>query len=250
MRFPPEKIHYLPECQSTNTEAAKLIASGGAVSGACISTDRQTAGRGQRGNSWVSGETPDDNGITASYLLQAHWLPVAEQFTLSMAAALAVADTVTLFSGHTASVKWPNDIMAAGKKIAGILIENSLRGNLLDWSIIGIGLNVNRRQFELPHAGSLALLKGASLNKILVQAFLSDRLGYWLTEAEAGRTTYIRNSYTERLFRIGVQASFRTPEGQLFTGVITGISNNGLLEIACNGSLRQFDFKEVVFVLD
>lgn len=116
------------------------------IEGTVITTDSQTSGRGQRSNSWLA--KPNLN-LTCSYILRPAFLAAKDQFLLSAAVALSVFDTVrSSIPEKSITIKWPNDILVGEKKIAGILIENSVRGMNLDNSIVGIGLNVNQDEFE------------------------------------------------------------------------------------------------------
>ena len=158
-------IMWSEELDSTNEEARRRISDLDNLS--VLSVERQTAGRGQRGNSWRS--APGEN-LTFSIILKFRTcdslsddaampsLKAADQFILSEISSLAI---VRLLENHgiKASVKWPNDIYVGSCKVCGMLIENSLRGSSVSSSIIGIGLNVNQRNFDvsLPNPTSMLL---------------------------------------------------------------------------------------------
>ena len=153
-------IIWLESVDSTNLEAKRNISDIDNLS--VLSALEQTAGRGQRGNTWTSnaGEnlmfsivlkfSPEDSGLGG--------LDARDQFVLNEIAALSVVDFLRSHGIH-AQIKWPNDIYVGSRKICGILIENSIRGNWLSSSIIGIGLNINQRNFDvnLPNPTSMAL---------------------------------------------------------------------------------------------
>ncbi|MES2386895.1 MAG: biotin--[acetyl-CoA-carboxylase] ligase [Bacteroidota bacterium] len=246
MLFSPEKLIHLPECQSTNDIASELIAQGKGIPGLCISTDRQTAGRGQRGNTWNS--APSGLDITATFLLQPHWLPIPQQFLISMAAALAVADTAAFFTGEPSKIKWPNDVFIGNKKTAGILIENSIRGSLLDWCIIGIGLNVNGSNY--PETGtSLAAETGHEINRNNALLHLAERLSHWCALAENEGRQALYPAYISRLLGFSEAFSFLDISGKAFSGIITGIAESGMLEMTVNKEFKAFGFKEITFVI-
>lgn len=116
------------------------------IEGMVITTDKQTSGRGQRTNSWLS---EAELNLTCTYFLRPVFLAAKDQFLLSAAVALSVFDVINEFkSSERLKIKWPNDVLVGEKKIAGILIENSVRGMNLDNSLVGIGLNVNQVEFE------------------------------------------------------------------------------------------------------
>ena len=177
-------IIWLESVDSTNEECRRRISDIDNLS--VVSALTQTAGRGQRGNSWKS--EPGKN-LTFSIVLKFTdnsdmMIKAIDQFVLSQITALSV---VELLSRHDiqAQIKWPNDIYVDGKKISGILIENSLRGEWISQSIIGIGLNVNQRNFDvsLPNPTSIALLKDGSAPqtdlRLLLEEFMDIFSNYY-----------------------------------------------------------------------
>lgn len=120
--------------------------------------ERQSAGRGQRGHTWLSDEGLN---LTFSVVLTPRFLPITEQFLISEVVALALVDTLREY-GIECRIKWTNDIYALNSKIVGVLIEHALAGNSLMRTIVGIGINVNQRTFaaELPNPASMASLTG------------------------------------------------------------------------------------------
>ena len=136
--------HYIKVSQtaSTNTYLSRLAATlpGGTV----IYTPSQTAGRGQKGNSW---ESEDGKNLTFSHLLKRPPVKARDQFYLSEAAALAVVEALAAEAGDGFSVKWPNDVYWRDKKVCGMLLENSLDGSDIAHCIVGIGINVNQERF-------------------------------------------------------------------------------------------------------
>ena len=140
--FLGKKVIYMPSCHSTNDIAMEMARKSDIPEGTVIITDDQLKGRGQRGNEWV---TAAGKNITMSIVLKPNFVKASSQFSLNMAISLAVNATVKqLLSEINCSVKWPNDVLVNRKKISGILIENSLSGKNLDYSIVGVGLNVNQ----------------------------------------------------------------------------------------------------------
>ena len=151
--------HYIKVSQtaSTNTYLSRLAATlpGGTV----IYTPSQTAGRGQKGNSW---ESEDGKNLTFSMLLKRPPVKARDQFYLSEAAALAVVEALSAEAGDGFSVKWPNDVYWHDKKVCGMLIESSLDGSNIAHSIVGIGINVNQERFlsDAPNPVSLINITG------------------------------------------------------------------------------------------
>ena len=146
-------IIWLESVDSTNDEAKRHISDIDNLS--VLSALEQTAGRGQRGNSWTS--APGEN-LMFSIVLKSPALMAEDHFALNEITALSVADFLSTY-GIKAQIKWPNDIYVDEKKICGILIENSFRGKSISSSIIGIGLNINQRNFNvnLPNPTSMVL---------------------------------------------------------------------------------------------
>ena len=129
--WPAGRIRY-EELDSTNSEARRR-AEAGEQGPLWISADRQTAGRGRRGRAWTSGE-----GNLAATLLLRPGTPAPVTGQLSFVAALATAEMAAQFAPQAAiTVKWPNDVLGAGKKLAGILLEGGA-----DWLAIGVGVNL------------------------------------------------------------------------------------------------------------
>ena len=118
--FETNHVHYLPSCHSTNEVAQDLLQSG-AKEGTIVITDNQIAGKGQRGNVWVS--EPNQN-LTFSLILHPHFLIPNEQFLITIAVSLALKEVLEEFLPGEVKIKWPNDIYYRGSKLAGLLIEN------------------------------------------------------------------------------------------------------------------------------
>lgn len=235
-----------------------------------VMTDEQTAGRGQRGNIWLSAK---GENLLCSILFEPENLPAMSQFSLSEAVALSICNTLQTQFNIKADIKWPNDIYVDGKKIAGILIENSLKASKVAHTIIGIGLNLNQSTFppELPNPTSAVLLSGKEANP-------EDVLGILLREMEAmlplvsqesGRDS-LHKAYTEKLWRndgklhpfidrtVGAEASRFTenpagpaaPHAYEMMARIEHIAPTGHLHLRdSEGTLRVFAFKEVEFKL-
>ena len=158
---------WFKELDSTNNEAIRGIENYDNLS--VLAARKQFAGRGQRGNRWDA--EPGAN-LTFSIVLKFRSegmtpLPASRQFRLSRIAALAVCDYLKA-KGVESRIKWPNDIYVRDRKICGMLIENSLDGKDVDWSVIGIGINLNQKKFpvEVINPTSLTLLTGAEYDVV------------------------------------------------------------------------------------
>lgn len=225
-----------------------------ATSGMVVDIAYQQQGRGQQGNSWFSSEGLN---LIPSILLKYDTLSVTQGWNISMLTSLAVIDAVRSFvrDAHKLYIKWPNDIYYGDHKLAGILIGHSLQGNRIDFSIVGIGLNVNEVLFppSLPNPISLALIGGTMLSLEKVRSALYESLAKWLSCADdISEEERIHRAYCALLYRRGEWYYYQdAATGQLFEGCIKGVLRNGLLEMAIKGEEehRFFSFKELVYLL-
>jgi BirA family biotin operon repressor/biotin-[acetyl-CoA-carboxylase] ligase len=152
----------LDAVSSTNTYATTLLKNQNVVEGLIIQAFHQSAGRGQMGTNWHS--LPGES-LTFSVILMPCFLKADKQFYLNMAVSLGVFEYLTSKGVSGGLIKWPNDIIVQRKKLAGILIENSIKGKYLQHAVIGIGLNVNTDAAQLPpFATSLFAETGRILN--------------------------------------------------------------------------------------
>ncbi|WP_460912055.1 biotin--[acetyl-CoA-carboxylase] ligase [Spirosoma areae] len=240
-------IQYLPTCQSTNDEASALIAQTDPAEGTVVITDQQTAGRGQRGNQW---ETQSGQNLTLSVVLKPSFLAATDQFWLNMAISLGIFDTLQPLLGDDLCIKWPNDIYVGDQKIGGILIENTLHGSAIAWSVVGIGLNVNQTDFQYPTATSLQqqapLPNAYDLPGLLSR--LCETLEQRYLQLRSGQRDSLKINYLQTLYRYQQEHTFES-KGRSFRGIIVGIDAAGRLAIAENGQMRYFGFKEVSFLM-
>ncbi len=238
------RADYFDEAGSTN-DVARVKCYG---HGDLVVARSQSRGRGQRGNHWES--APGAN-LTFSIVLEPVFLPAGEQFLLSEAVSLAVADLLESY-GIVAAIKWPNDIYSGDTKVAGILIENDICGANLARSIVGVGLNVNQMRFSpaLPNPSSMALLSGGDFAVGEVLERLYGKLMLRYGQLEEGRAEQLCGDYLGRLYRLGVPAVYRTPGDGEFTGIIRGVEESGELDVEHpDGSVRGYLFKEIEFIL-
>lgn len=237
---------HLEETESTNTWVTTHLPELDNMT--MVSTSRQIAGRGQRGNSW---ESEPAMNLTVSLLWRPSGFAASRQFAASEGVALAVADTLAGF-GIDARVKWPNDIYVADRKIAGILIEHAVAGRDIMHSVIGIGLNVNQREFrsDAPNPVSMRQLTGHDHDLQEVTDTLSRHLEHRLAEAVTDSSA-LHSEYMSRLWRgDGRMYPFGTPEGKRFEAAVAGVAPDGMLSlVTADGRTLTFAFKEVVFIV-
>lgn len=217
-----EALVWLDEIDSTN-EDARRRAAGGEQGPLWIAAHRQTAGRGRRGRIWQGG-----NGNLAATLLVRPDVPASEAAQLSFAAALAVADLVQHFAPDVpVTVKWPNDVLADGRKLAGILLESGNDHGF--WLAIGIGVNLAEAPTgtEFP-ATSLKTVLGTAPDPQDALTVLADRFAHWHRAWREGGFPMLREAWLERADRLGGPIRARLPcEEQ--EGVFEGIDASGAL---------------------
>ena len=223
--FTGKNLVYVPQCHSTNTLAADLSQKTGVPEGTVVITNNQTAGKGQRGNTW---EAEAGKNLTFSVLLKPFFLSAREQFYLTVITSLAVRDSVAMHLGEEVKIKWPNDIQVNGKKIAGILIENNLSGDRVSQSILGIGLNVNQTTFTTPTATSLSAISDEDYDtNTILSSVLENLEGYYL-RLRKGDASALRNAYYEHLYWLNEKHLFEVG-GKEVSGIITGVDTTGYI---------------------
>lgn len=235
---------FLEETTSTNDVARETQYRHGDL----IAAEYQTAGRGQRGNRWSSSA---GKNLMFSIVLEPTFLPATRQFLLSEAVALALADTLAGY-GIEARIKWTNDIYVADKKITGILIEHDLCGANLARTIVGIGLNVNQTEFDpsLPNPTSMRTVAGREFDRREVLDRLYGNLMRRYAVLETGGDERLRSDYHRLLYRLDEPHTFRTPDGEPFTGTIRGVEPDGGLVVETeDGMRRSYLFKQIEFVI-
>lgn len=227
---------------STNTEAASVapFREAGRI---VVLTYRQSSGRGQAGNSWES--SPDSN-FSFTVILYPGFFPASEQFAISMAVSLACTD----FLGRYAEgicVKWPNDIYAGERKIGGILIEHAVRGSHIAYSLCGIGLNMNQKEFlsDAPNPVSLTNLTGRKYDLRECLPLLLEALGKRMD----GISDFygLKKDYMSLLYRKDVWADWEDAKGS-FRAVIEDVDDYGRLVLKDEtGRRRIYGFKQVIY---
>ncbi len=205
--------YYFREIDSTNLKAQELAASG-APEGTVVVAETQTAGRGRRGRNWYS---PEGQGIYVTVVLRPA-LPLHEVSRISQVAAVAVAETLQEELKLPARIKWPNDILIKGKKIAGILSEASIRKDHIQYVVTGIGLNINNRIEEFPDDLRTAPTSARAENHIIISRV--QVLQGLLSRFEKHYDQLLQGGFNDILIRgrslsqdIGRRVKFDTPDG-------------------------------------
>ncbi len=245
------KWHRSDSIGSTNTYLRELGGGDPDYDYEVAVADFQTAGRGQKGNTW---ESEQGKNLLFSILAHPHNIKVRDQFYISEAIALAVSDSVIAAAGPEYapyfSVKWSNDIYYKDYKMAGILIENTLQGDRIMDTVVGVGLDVNQEVFlsDAPNPVSLKNITGKDYDRDKLLADIIDRfIGYMeLSEQQRHKVDKL---YRERLYRREGYHKFRDANG-CFEACIEGIQPNGCLMLqTIDGEHRVYEFKQVQFIL-
>ena len=241
--FTGQQLIWLPACASTNSEAQALIVQNRASEGCTVITDFQSAGRGQRGNQWEG--APAEN-LMLSVVWQPTFLAATDQFQLSQAVALGVHDWAAKLLGPDARLrlKWPNDLYYGYQKLGGILIENTLNGAKIQYSIVGIGLNINQQAFPLPTATSFWAVTGRAYAREALAARLLESLERRYLQLRAGQVGQLRQSYLQALYRYQETHLFLV-DGRQVSGQIVGVEEDGRLAVAIGNELRRFGLQEI-----
>lgn len=240
------KFHeHFSALESTNEYAAKRLAEGRPAEGTVVTTFDQRAGRGQRGNTWMS--EPGKN-IAFSLILYPGFLLAERTFLLNQMASLAVRDLLQPLLEPEVQVKWPNDVLVDQRKVAGILIQNTLGGRVISSSIVGIGLNVNQVHFpaHLPQAGSLRAFSDKNYDLPELVADLCHHLEQRYLQLRQGRYAQMDDAYSRSMYGRGAWLTFERPGGALFSAQLLGTDHRGCLRLRhADGREEHFQVKNV-----
>lgn len=228
------KIIHIDETDSTNRYIK------GVKEGNVVVADYQTSGRGCGTNTW---ESERGKNMLFSVMIHPVQLPVQRQFHISMAISLAIVEALEQQIGDV-SIKWPNDIYWRNAKICGILIENTLQGNRIKDSVIGVGLNVNQRAFhsDAPNPVSLWQIHGQETDR---EQLLRDIL--W--NFDKFLSMDIRKQYLSRLYRRKGFHPYVDANGAFMAEIVDVEDDGHLLLCDEGGCRRRYAFKEVQFVI-
>lgn len=250
--FIGKNLLFLHEVESTNTYAMNLLRNVNCIEGTIVYTDNQTKGKGQRGALWSSDIAQN---ITTSIILKPQFLSINNAFYLSKISALAVYDVLTDIlsnSQYDIKIKWPNDILVNHQKIAGILIENNFTNNTIQYSVIGIGLNVNQDKFnEFERiATSLKLLTDMACDRNMILELLCIKLEKWYLKLKEQKMSLIDDCYLKCLFGMHQVLTFADSNNFSFSGKILGVAKGGKLTLELiDLSIKEFDIKEIKFLV-
>ena len=242
--FLGKKVVFLTQCHSTNEELSSMSKNESIPEGTIVLTDHQLNGKGQRGNTWV-----DEPGksLLFSILLKPKLLPIAKQYMLNLISGLSVIDTITNHLQVDPKLKWPNDIYINGKKVGGILTENTVKGSKIESSIVGIGINLNQDKVLIEQGSSL-LIEGRKVTDR--QSFMEDLLSSlesWYLRLKASKYQEIEEAYSSCMLWKD-ESHFFQDEHSKFNGIIRGIDEGGRLLLEKAEGNQSYDIKEIQFI--
>jgi BirA family biotin operon repressor/biotin-[acetyl-CoA-carboxylase] ligase len=232
------QLHYFTELDSTNTRARELAAAG-AAQGEVVLAESQTQGRGRLGRRW---ESPAFRNLYLSIILRPKLAPALTQ-QITLMAAVAVAETVGFFIGRPPEIKWPNDILADGKKLAGILAEAAFDAKRVEYVVLGIGVNVDYRAETMPEtlrprATSIAEAAGQRVSRDRVLIRLIQHLDRCYAELEESGFVALQPRWEAHFGLRGKQVRIDLG-GETFLGRALGIDRKGALIVATEDGQRR-----------
>ena len=238
------KLIKLDAIDSTNDFLKGLTQNQALENYTVVTAKSQTKGKGQHGEKW---QTESSKNLITSILIKNTLSNIEGVFELNIAIALGITEALKKFEIPSVSVKWPNDIMSENKKIAGILIENSIKSNGSIESIVGIGLNVNQTNFDnLPRASSLKNITNTEYNTDEILEILVMEIQKKVNLIVENQASLLWKQYEENLFKSGIPMAFEEQNGNKFMGIIQGVTKIGKLKIALEDStIRYFGIKEI-----
>lgn len=241
---------HLNTVASTNSYASELLRQIKPVEGTLIYTFNQQKGRGQRGNAW---ESEANKNIALSLILNPSFLQAEHQFLITKIISLSIADVMAeLLHPYGLSskikIKWPNDIYVGDKKIAGILIENTLRENNIQSSIIGIGINFNQTEFvTTKNATSLKLVTNKEFDLMYGIESICGFIEARYLQLKTNKLDGIAREYLQNLYKFEEWSNYSSKD-QIFSGKISGVSPSGKLQLELlSHEIKEFDLKEIMF---
>ena len=243
---------HLNETDSTNRYLQQLCQEAGnnkVEEFTTICADYQTAGKGQRGNSW---EAAKGANLLFSFICYPTFVPIRQQFVLSQLISLGIKETLDEYCSDI-SIKWPNDIYWKEKKICGILIENDLQGNSIGRCISGIGLNINQEVFlsDAPNPISLKQITGKHYQRETILEKVMQRIeqSYQKLKEDSAYASEIATRYAASLFRREGLHCYQDKDG-LFNARLVRVEADGRFVLMDEANQeRSYLFKEVQYVL-
>ena len=240
-------LRYFEEIGSTNTEALSW-AEADAPEGALVVANHQTAGRGRWGRTWLSAP----GSLLQFSLILRPDLPAQNLGLVTTALGVACADVIEVLAGVPTGIKWPNDVVVRGRKLAGILVESNLRGDRLATAVAGVGINVGWTREEVPEeiaarATSIAIESDARppARADLLGAILASFEAVYELALDPDRSGRVIDRATDRSEVLGRNVTVSLPDGSTLEGHALRLLDDGALELDVDGDLRPLHVAEI-----
>ncbi|KAA6339499.1 Bifunctional ligase/repressor BirA [termite gut metagenome] len=214
-----------------------------------VTTDFQTAGKGQQGNSW---ESEKGKNLLFSFVFYPDFLEVRKQFLLSQLISVSIKEELEVQYTEGFSIKWPNDIYWKDRKICGILIENNLIGNKIERSMAGIGININQKKFYSSAPNPVSLIQitenRREIEILPLLANIIKQCMYYYGLFRQGDTDTVTKHYHLSLYRRDGFYPYKDKD-EIFKARILRVKPEGTLVLADEaGKEREYTFKEVEYL--
>jgi BirA family biotin operon repressor/biotin-[acetyl-CoA-carboxylase] ligase len=242
------KIIKLNAIESTNTFLKEMCHKNEVENFTVVYSENQLKGRGQMNSKW---DSESGKNLTFSVLVKYSSLEISKQFYISKVISLAMYKVINSLAKVPVTIKWPNDILTASKKVCGILIENSVKRSEIQHSIVGIGLNVNQELFvNLPNATSLKMVSHQEYDLDLLLKKLIDSIKLNFKFIDENKFDSIDEQYLKCLHKYEKPSMFRDVlKDKQFLGKIVGVSEDGKLNVELeNEKIKVFNLKEIEFL--
>jgi len=242
-----QRIVKLDSVESTNDYVSGLLKETKLEEGSIYSSLFQRSGKGIGQNKW---ESEKGKNLLFSLILYPSFIPIEDQFLISKAVSLGIANYIHAKTNYI-KIKWPNDIYYKDKKMAGILIENSIKGSNLNSSIIGIGFNLNQAEFKSDAPNPISLNQITNKNYSIDQELVKIRtnIRFFYDKLKAEKFEEINREYLKCLYRFNEVHEFKTGN-EVFKARIIGINKYGHLQLKTEtNEIREYGFKETEFII-
>jgi len=242
------KLLKLDAINSTNAFLKLLAKEVGTSNWTVVTAEFQTRGRGHVDTKW---ESERGKNLICSMLIMFLDLKIKNHFYLNCAISIGIFNALTRLNLPQLKVKWPNDIMAGNKKLAGILIENSLINDAIYQSVVGIGVNINQKDFplSLPKAVSISQLLKKEFDRDAILVDIVSSIKAQIKLLKKNKFEILHQNYEHLLYKNGKIQMFEDNNKNKFLGVILGVSEQGLLKIEIeNKSVQEYNLKEIKFL--
>ena len=244
--FGKNRVH-CTKVDSTNEELKRIFSQKDLENGTLLTAEFQTGGKGQMGSKW---ESEYGNNFLGTFFLRSS-MPSSELFALNMMASLAILETVKELINKSVEIKWPNDVLVNGEKIAGVLIENKFKNGSLIASFLGIGLNLNQQSFDkFKRPGTSLIKQGVTLKnreEIVQRICFHLQQFYSLYNLKGFQT--INFIYHQELYLKGEEHAYLVgKETRFFT--LQSVNKKGDLQLFNQfGKLEEFGLKAIQFLI-